>query len=226
MGSTTDQVDHVLSHAFSLTKPCFNNVVESSALLISLQFAQQMGVTYLKAYDDSKLIVNQIKREYEVRHEDLIPYHYVDIQLTNTYDGFYISHVSYLQNTKADALAVLVTTLALPAYTVATRHLFCPKFSLEVHTISTHFEPRDWRFSIMDYALHDILLDDSKEAASIRRWSSHFYYDLEVKTLYHNARISDIRIVSDGGFISDIEGDIGDTRAYRASYWTLYIMKY
>jgi len=109
-----------------------------------------------------------------------------------TFDGFYISYVSHFQNTKADALAMIAATLALPAdtsycLTVATCHLFCPKFSLEsseVHTISTHFEPRDWRFPIIDYALHDILPDDSKEAAFIRQRSPHLYYDPKVKTFY------------------------------------------
>ena len=68
----------------------------------------------------------------------------------------------------ADALAVLAATLALPAdttyhLTVAIRHFFCQKYGLEVsevHTILTDFEPRDWQFLIMDYALHDILADD------------------------------------------------------------------
>jgi len=150
-------------------------VVEYNALLIGLQLTQQMGVIYLEAYGDSKLIINQIKGEYEVRHEDLIPYHHVAIQLANMFDGFYISHVSRLQNTKADALAVLTATLTSPTdssnyLTVATRHLFCPKYSLdvsEVHTISTTFEPRDWQFPIIDYALYGILPGDPKEATSI-----------------------------------------------------------
>ena len=54
--------------------------------------------------------------------------------------------------------------------TVATRHLICPKHVLEtneVYVTSIAFEPRDWRFPFIDYALHDILLDDPKEAASI-----------------------------------------------------------
>ena len=58
--------NHVLPRAFSLMEPCSNNVAEYNALLIDLQLAQQMGVKYLKAYDDSKLIINQIKGEYEV----------------------------------------------------------------------------------------------------------------------------------------------------------------
>jgi len=84
--------------------------------------------------------------------------------------------VSRLLNTKEDALSALAATLALPLHTnyhltVATSHLFCPKYSLKVskvHTTSINFEPRDWRFSIIDYALHGVLPNDPKQAASVR----------------------------------------------------------
>ena len=65
----------------------------------------------------SKLIINQVKGEYEVRHEDMIPYHHAAIKLVDSFDGLYISHVSHLLNTKVDILAALMVTLALPADT-------------------------------------------------------------------------------------------------------------
>ena len=82
--------------------------------------------------------------------------------------------MSRSQNTKADALAALAATLALPIdttyhLTVATRHLVCPKYVLEtseVHATLLGFEPRDWQFFFIDYVLHDILSDDPKETAS------------------------------------------------------------
>ena len=77
----------VLPRACSLTESCSNNVMEYNALLIGLQLTQQMGVKYLEAYGDSKLIINHIKGEYEVWHEDLIPYHHAAIRLANTFDG-------------------------------------------------------------------------------------------------------------------------------------------
>ena len=99
-----------------------------------------MGVQYLGAYGDSKLIINQVKGEYKVRDEDLIPYHHAAIKLVDSFDGFYISHVSRLLNTKVDVLAALTATLALPAdttyhLTVATRHLFCFKYGLEIREV-------------------------------------------------------------------------------------------
>jgi len=113
--------NHVLPRAFSLTEPCSNNVAEYNTLLIGLQLAHEMGVRYLEAYGDLKMIVNQVKGEYEVWHEDLVPYHHKVIKMANLFDGFYIGHVSRFQNTKADALAALATTLALPIDT--TYHL-------------------------------------------------------------------------------------------------------
>jgi len=68
--------NHILPQEFSLTTPCSNNVAEYNVLLIGLQITYEMGVCYLEAYDDSKPIVNQVKGEYEVRHENLIPYHH------------------------------------------------------------------------------------------------------------------------------------------------------
>ena len=71
--------------AFSLTEPCSNNIAYYDALLIGFHLAQQMGVQYVEAYGDSKLIINQVKGKYEVHHEDLVPYHHAAIQLANTF---------------------------------------------------------------------------------------------------------------------------------------------
>ena len=122
------QQNLVLPRVFSLTEPCSNNVAEYNALLIGLQVAHEMRVRYLEAYGDSKLIVNQVKGKYEVRHENLILYYHKVIEIANLFDGFYIGHESRFQNTKADALAALAGTLALPIDTtyhlaVATRVL-------------------------------------------------------------------------------------------------------
>jgi len=115
--------------------------------------------------------------------------------MANLFDVFYISHASRFQYTKADALAALTATLALPIdityhLKVATRRLVCPKHVLktnEVHVTSISLKPRDWMFPLIDYALHDILPDDPKEAASIRRSSLRFYYNPMLKTLYRRS---------------------------------------
>ena len=58
--------NYVIPYVFSLTEPCFNNVVKYNALLIGMQIAEEIGVRNLEAYVDSKLIINQVRGEYEV----------------------------------------------------------------------------------------------------------------------------------------------------------------
>ena len=86
--------NYVIPRAFSLTEPCSNNVAEYIALLIGMQIADEIGVKNLKAYGDSKFIVNQIRGEYEVRYEDLVSYYNATISMAERFRNFYIDHVS------------------------------------------------------------------------------------------------------------------------------------
>ena len=58
--------NYVIPHEFSLIESCSNIVAEYNALLIGMQLAEKIGVRYLEAYGDSKLIVNQVRGEYQV----------------------------------------------------------------------------------------------------------------------------------------------------------------
>jgi len=75
--------------------------------------------------------------------------------------------------------------------------LYCSRLSFEDHQkmkrdrqvneapeTSTGPELRDWRFPYIDYALYDILLENPKEAAVIRRKASKFYYNAITRILY------------------------------------------
>ena len=55
-----------------------------------MQIVDEIRIKNLKAYGDSKLIVNQVCGEYEVRHEGLIPYHNTTIHMTERFRSFYI----------------------------------------------------------------------------------------------------------------------------------------
>jgi hypothetical protein len=122
--------------------------------------------------------------------------------LAEKFEGFFIDHVPRRQNAHADALASLATSLALPAemtekVLVASHDLYCPGFSLEevktitdimeILEISSVPEPRDWRFPYIDFVLYDILPDDSKEAAAVKRKSARFYYNAISRTLYRRS---------------------------------------
>jgi len=84
---------YVIPRAFSLTEPCSNNMTEYYALLIGMQLAEEIDVKHLEAYCDSKLIVNQVRGEYDVQHEDLISYHIATINVAEKFKNFFIDHV-------------------------------------------------------------------------------------------------------------------------------------
>ena len=79
-----------------------------------MQIADEIDGKSLKAYSDSKLIVNQVRGEYEVRHEDLVPYYNTTIHMAKRFKNFFIDHVPRQQNAYADVLASLAASLALP----------------------------------------------------------------------------------------------------------------
>ncbi|XP_074315068.1 uncharacterized protein LOC141651248 [Silene latifolia] len=67
--------NHLMPYSFTLTRLCSNNMAEYQALILGLQMAIEIGVRDMDIYGDSKLVVNQVLGEYEVKKEDLIPYH-------------------------------------------------------------------------------------------------------------------------------------------------------
>jgi len=115
--------------------------------------------------------------------------------MAERFRNFYIDHIPRHQNAHADALASLATSFALLIGTtekilIYSHDLYYPKFVLEDNQtptgdlqvkealeISAGPELRDWRFSYIDYTLYDILPNDPKEVAAIRRKAFEFYYN-------------------------------------------------
>ncbi|CAL8988475.1 unnamed protein product, partial [Prunus brigantina] len=104
---------HVLPYSFSLSELCSNNVAEYQALIMGLQMAIEMKISSLEVYGDSMLVINQLLTHYEVRKDDLIPYHQMATQLLERFDFVTLEHVPRKDNQMADALANLAATLAL-----------------------------------------------------------------------------------------------------------------
>ena len=195
--------NHVILRAFSLIEPCTNNVAEYNALLIGLQLAHRLGTRKLQAYGDSELVVNQLRGEYEVRSDDLIPYFDSALQMAEQFEGFYIGHVPRQDNTHADALAGLATSLCLQAgeyqnILVCARSLFHPKWTspkdplnpdiviplLKSSNIAASSDTLDWRIPFIDYIMYNIRAENQKLAASVRKKAVRFHYNPESQTLY------------------------------------------
>ncbi|XP_074300490.1 uncharacterized protein LOC141631764 [Silene latifolia] len=178
--------NHLMPYSFTLTQLCSNNMAEYQALILGLQMAIEIGVGDMDIYGDSKLVVNQVLGEYEVKKEDLIPYHQQALQLLNQLDDIHVGHVPRSANKLADALANLAATLALGAEesmqvpvcnrwvvslleeeeNVDTTNMIC------VYTV----DEDDWRQPIIDFLDHQKLPDDPRHKVEIRRRAPKFIH--------------------------------------------------
>ncbi|XP_022774113.1 uncharacterized protein LOC111316426 [Durio zibethinus] len=61
---------------------CINNIVEYEACVMGLQAAMDKRVKVLKIFEDSALVIYQLKREWETRDSKLVPYHKYILELT------------------------------------------------------------------------------------------------------------------------------------------------
>ncbi|TYK06432.1 uncharacterized protein E5676_scaffold163G001350 [Cucumis melo var. makuwa] len=102
---------HMLSYSFTLGELCSNNVVEYQAFIIGLQMASEFGIKCIEIFGDSKLIINQLSYQYEVKHQDLKPYFSYARRLMDKFDSIILEHIPRSENKKADALANLATAL-------------------------------------------------------------------------------------------------------------------
>ena len=103
----------ILLYSFSLSELCSNNVAEYQALIIGLQMAIEMGISQLEIFGDSKLVINQILEQYDVKKEDLVPYCKYGKKLLANFKAITLEHIPRKENRQADALANLATALAL-----------------------------------------------------------------------------------------------------------------
>ncbi|CAM8911187.1 unnamed protein product [Rhodiola kirilowii] len=177
--------NHLLPFLFTLTQLCSNNMAEYQALLLGLQMARQIRIDEMDIYGDSQLVINQVLGEYEVRKDDLIPYHRHATQLLNEFDSISIGHVPRSANKLADALANLAANLALGAeetmsIPVCNRWVVPPLEENEKNMESSNvvyayeIEREDWRQPIIDFLDHQKLPSNPRHKIEIRRRAPRF----------------------------------------------------
>ncbi|MBX9720278.1 MAG: ribonuclease HI family protein [Candidatus Obscuribacterales bacterium] len=82
-----------------------NNVAEWTGLLEILKKARELGVKDLEVRMDSELVVKQLRGQYKVKNENLIPIYEKAKILSDRFPIFSIVHVRREYNKEADRLA-------------------------------------------------------------------------------------------------------------------------
>lgn len=134
-----------------------NNIIEYNALA-GLEIVQQLGIRYLEAYFDSKLIINQVTSGYEVMHIDLLLKYQVVINMAEAFYALCAASWKYV----CQYFGFTCSHIGLPVksckwITMGSRMLLCRKIVLEVnevHTSRMNYEHRDWRFIFANLSLY------------------------------------------------------------------------
>ncbi|HWZ44245.1 MAG TPA: ribonuclease HI family protein [Candidatus Saccharimonadales bacterium] len=95
---------HVLAELSKYLGAQTNNYAEYSGLLAALEYGQQQGLTAMKVFSDSELLVKQIKGQYKVSSPGLRPLFDQAKKMIGHFQHFSIQHVFREQNRDADRL--------------------------------------------------------------------------------------------------------------------------
>ena len=102
----------IIEKSLRLNFSATNNETEYETLLIGMAMVQRMGGKSIKLLSDLRLVVGQVKGEFETKDERMQGYlsHVKCLQLK--FDSFDLLHISRNGNTHADSLAMLATSSA------------------------------------------------------------------------------------------------------------------
>ena len=87
-------------------------MAEYEALLIGMTMIQRMGGKTIKLFSNSRLVVGQVKGEFEAKDERMQGYLSQVKYLESKFDSFDLLHISRNGNAYADSLAMLATSSA------------------------------------------------------------------------------------------------------------------
>ena len=85
--------------------PAINTVAEYRALIEGLELARRCGITRIRVFLDSELVVDQVNGRAKVRKEHIRPLHTEACSLRQEFPDIRISWVPRKWNVEADALA-------------------------------------------------------------------------------------------------------------------------
>ncbi|KAK2972910.1 hypothetical protein RJ640_026662 [Escallonia rubra] len=145
----------------------------------------ELRIPSLGVSGDSKLVINQLLKEYEVKKEDRVSYFRYDTNLINKFDSVELEHVPREENRMANALANIATTLALrdedkvdipvSQQWVMPKLLDCRIEEIDVVSVGV-IEADDWRQPLIDYLQHGRLPEDIRHKTVRRRAPRFIYY--------------------------------------------------
>ncbi|XP_050915390.1 uncharacterized protein LOC127130422 [Lathyrus oleraceus] len=98
-----------LSFTARLCFGCTNDMAEYEACIYGLEATIDLRINILEVFNDSALVISQVKGDWETRNNKLIPYKEHIRKLIPYFDKISFHHISREENQLANALATLAS---------------------------------------------------------------------------------------------------------------------
>ena len=166
----------VIEKSLRLDFPATNNEVEYETLLEGMAMVQRMGGKSIKLFLDSRLIVDQVRGEFETKDERMQGYLSQVKSMQSKFDSFDLLHVPRSGNAQADSLAMLATSSAqdLPRV-ILVEDLYKPSRTGDTVQINQIRAGPSWMDSIIQFLKEDILPEEKVEVDKIRRKATSYW---------------------------------------------------
>ena len=165
----------VIEKSLRLDFPTTNNEAKYETLLEGMAMVQRMGGKSIRLFSDSRLVVGQVKGEFEAKDKRMQGYLSQVKCLQLKFDSFDLLHVPRSGNAHADSLAMLATSLAqhLPRV-ILVEDLHRPIKAREVAQIHQIRVVPSWMDSIIRFLKEYILPEEKIKADKIRRKATNY----------------------------------------------------
>ena len=154
-----------------------NNEAEYKALLMGMAMVQRMEGKLIKLFSNSRLVVGQIKGEFEAKDERMQGYLSQVKCLESKFDSFDLLHISRNGNAHADSLTMLATSSAqdLPRV-ILVKDLHKPtETGRDIAQIHQVRAGPSWMDSIIQFLKEDILPEEIIEVDKVRRKATRYW---------------------------------------------------
>ena len=165
----------VIEKSLRLDFSAMNNEAEYEALLEGMAMVQRMDGKFIKLFLDSRLVVGQVRGEFEVKDERMQGYLSQVKCMQSKFDSFDLLHVPRSGNAHADSLAMLATssTQDLPQV-ILVEDLYKPSRTGDTVQVNQIRAGSSWMDSIIQFLNEDILPENKIEADKIRRKATSY----------------------------------------------------
>jgi len=100
--------------SYKLAFDCSNNEAEYEALIAGLKILKKLNAKRISFYGYSRLIIKQVKGEYEGKHPQMTEYRNAVLDILRMFPYYTLICVPCTQNIIADSLATITSNLKIP----------------------------------------------------------------------------------------------------------------